>query len=359
MPRYCRVWPGVSCDANYYVTGIDLTALHLKLTKPLTLKEVAGTIKSLKKLQSLVLSDVGLAGKLDAPAGEGLAALANLQHLDLSNNLELGGNLPDWLAGLTALQTINISHTSVGGALPASYVSLQQLREFRAVSCTTISGTLPMEYALLQRLEVLEISGSGLSGPLPTEWGDSPNMRAAHSIKRASVQVASARVQQAAAQAQIRNALATGGPLQPTNAVNSHGRGSGTFAISSNTSQEAPTDLGGDSSLADYYASQLEASAAKRALASLRSTNFSSATIGMLSLQELRLPNNNLSGSLPDSFANMKQLRVFDVSQSAPQHSGGIEGRLPAKWAALQNLKVNVLAELTSCKLDAAKLAVQ
>ncbi|WIA41131.1 hypothetical protein OEZ86_004755 [Tetradesmus obliquus] len=60
----------------------------------------------------------------------------------------------------------------------------------------------------------------------------------------------------------------------------------------------------------------------------------------MLSLQELRLPNNNLSGSLPDSFANMKQLRVFDVSQSAPQHSGGIEGRLPAKWAALQNLKV-------------------
>jgi hypothetical protein len=330
-----------------------LQALQLVLTKPLTLKELAGTIKSLKKLQSLTLSGLGLTGVIDAPAGDGLAALTNLQNLDLSNNAELGGQLPDWLAGLTALQTLNISHTGIGGSLPTSYVSLQQLLEFRAVSCSNISGKLPLEYALLQRLQVLEVSNSGLSGPLPVEWGDSPNMRATHSAMLASSQALLAQVQRSAAQAQVKYTVAMNGRLQP-DVLNRFGRGSGAFHTTSDMSRTArfPEGFDNGATLEQYSAAQLEADAAKRALVSLRSINFkATTTIGMLSLQELRLPDNMLTGSFPDSFANMKQLRIVDVSQSAQQHAGGIEGRLPAKWASLQQLKVSVVPRINGASV--------
>lgn len=80
--------------------------------------------------------------------------MANLRHLDLSSNPGLVGSLPAVLAGLSFLQTLDLSGCGVSGTLPAAYAALQQLREFRAAN-SSIGGQLPGSWGLLQNLQVM------------------------------------------------------------------------------------------------------------------------------------------------------------------------------------------------------------
>jgi Leucine-rich repeat (LRR) protein len=84
---------------------------------------------------------------------ESLANLANLRNVDLSNNPLVRGTLPTLYAGLSFLQTFDVSGCSITGTLPAEYAALQQLRVFRATN-TSISGQLPDSWGLLQNLQV-------------------------------------------------------------------------------------------------------------------------------------------------------------------------------------------------------------
>jgi hypothetical protein len=150
------------------------------------LPEVVAIIKKLTKLQSLALSKVGLSGVLQDAGHPGLGDLLSLQHLDLSHNPGITGELPTSWHNFYKLQSLNISYTGVSGALPEAYASLQQLREFRAVNYTGISGLLPATWGLLN-LEVLEITNSGLTGSLPKEWADAGALRRARAAAAAGV----------------------------------------------------------------------------------------------------------------------------------------------------------------------------
>jgi hypothetical protein len=125
----------------------------------------------LTKLQSLVLSGMGLTGPLEDAHQPGLVRFLSLRHLDLGHNPGITAELPSSWYVLQDLETINISHTGIVGTLPAAYAALQQLREFRAVNCTGITGQLPATWGLLN-LEVLELTNSEINGVLPSEWAD-------------------------------------------------------------------------------------------------------------------------------------------------------------------------------------------
>lgn len=166
-------WAGISCSNKTAVTGLNLTAIDISLPgdSKLTLLALLAAIRNVTQLQSLVLSGVGIRGALETPNEPGLDTFLSLRHLDLSHNPGITAGLPSSWYVLFKLQTLDISHTGVTGPLPTAYAALQQLREFRAANCTGISGQLPAAWGLLN-LEFLEITNSGLTGGLPSAWAD-------------------------------------------------------------------------------------------------------------------------------------------------------------------------------------------
>jgi hypothetical protein len=136
------------------------------------------TIANLTKLETLVLSNLGLSGPLDDPIQPnlGLHSFRELRHLDISGNPGITGTLPRQWLGLTALQVLDISGCGVVGTLPAVYVSMQELQELRAANCTVLVGQLPPEFGLLN-LKVLHLTNTALTGTLPAEWGSPAALR--------------------------------------------------------------------------------------------------------------------------------------------------------------------------------------
>jgi Leucine-rich repeat (LRR) protein len=100
-------------------------------------------------MQILDLAGCSMSGSLPAD----LSNLANLRQLDLSNNPRVRGTLPTLFAGLSFLQSLDVSGCSISGMLPAEYAALQQLQVFRAAN-TSITGQLPDSWGLLQNLKV-------------------------------------------------------------------------------------------------------------------------------------------------------------------------------------------------------------
>jgi hypothetical protein len=198
------------------VTGLDCSAAGIRLpgSTAIPLLKLLVPLRNLTKLQSLVLSGVGIYGALEDPLQPGLADFLSLRHLDLSHNPSITAELPSSWYVLHKLQTINISHTGVTGTLPAAYAALQQLREFRAVNCTSITGQLPVTWGLLN-LQVLEVTDSGLTGNLPSEWADASALQRARTAADAAMRTNISAVdgQSNAAAAAIQPASDQPGPL--------------------------------------------------------------------------------------------------------------------------------------------------
>jgi hypothetical protein len=173
----CDGWVGIRCDnLKETVIELNLTAVARRNTSSapsVPTFNVLNALSNLSHLETLVLSNLGLSGPLDDPTQPalGLHTLRQLQHLDISGNPGITGSLPDKWFGLTALQVLDVSGTGIAGTLPSLYASMQDLQEFKAVDCPGISGQLPAEYGLLN-LKVLQLTNTALSGTLPSEWAN-------------------------------------------------------------------------------------------------------------------------------------------------------------------------------------------
>jgi hypothetical protein len=113
------------------------------------------------ELHVLVMSNVGLSGPLDSPFTDqpGLAALQQLQHLDLSCNPSINGTLPDSWQSLTKLQHLNVSfNPKVTGTLPKAWHLLTSLQHLDVSHNPRISGSLPDSWHNLTQLQHLDVS---------------------------------------------------------------------------------------------------------------------------------------------------------------------------------------------------------
>lgn len=146
-PRYCRLFNGVTCDNSSRVAQLDLTGLPIDIqASKLTLANIIKAITPLANLKVLVLPYLGISGSLSDVSQAGPDAFPSLATLDISGNPGITGPLPDELALLTNLRVLDVSGCGVSGSVPASFVALQQLREFRAVNCSGLKGPLPVEW---------------------------------------------------------------------------------------------------------------------------------------------------------------------------------------------------------------------
>ncbi|KAF8055998.1 hypothetical protein HT031_006519 [Scenedesmus sp. PABB004] len=288
---HCDGWAGVACDAtSRRVTSLDLSGLGLRLA-PLALEQVTSLAAQLPSLRSLVLAGLGLGGSLDAAAAD-LVTLAALETLNVSGNPELGGGLPADLGGAAALQVLDVSGCALGGPLPEGYVALQRLRVLRASGNVGVRGALPLAWGWLQELEELDLRGCNLAGALPAAaWA------------------------QPLASAAARAALAAAGPLMARLRVLRLGNSGLTGGLPPELSQFSGLQV------IDLARSPGLGGGLPPALAYLRG------------LQELSLAGCGLGGPLPTSWLGLVNLREgLDLSSNA------LTGTVPRMWSSLRGL---------------------
>ncbi|MEM1094914.1 MAG: T9SS type A sorting domain-containing protein [Bacteroidota bacterium] len=115
--------------------------------------------------ESLEVLDLGHnAIPADIPAE--LGKIATLRELRLDGNA-LTGNIPATLGDATALEIIDVSHNELSGLIPVQFGNLTALTVLR-LNNNGLLGPIPGTFANLKRLQILDLGHNILYDPIPT-----------------------------------------------------------------------------------------------------------------------------------------------------------------------------------------------
>lgn len=134
--------------------------------------QIPEEIGGMESLSILDLSWNSLAGGLPAALG----SLRMLEKADLSHN-ELAGPLPASMAGLGKLQYLLLQENPIGTAVPAAVVgSLRRLQVVGMSGCG-LTGPIPRgAFAALASLAALSLDRNRLDGPIPASLAALPRL---------------------------------------------------------------------------------------------------------------------------------------------------------------------------------------
>ncbi|KAH9698953.1 putative LRR receptor-like serine/threonine-protein kinase [Citrus sinensis] len=140
----------------------------LKLSSNITI--TCRVDKGTPHISGIIMESVALTGKIP----EHVAALTYLQTLDLSQNL-LTGKIPPSLGRLSSLQTLELWSNQLSGEIPRELGDLSQLGVL-SVPENGLRGTLPPELGKLSNLEELWLTSNNLRGDLPKDYENLKNL---------------------------------------------------------------------------------------------------------------------------------------------------------------------------------------
>ncbi|KAK3138226.1 hypothetical protein QOZ80_5AG0366080 [Eleusine coracana subsp. coracana] len=164
----CTNWTYVSCDAAGRVTSLALPNVTLPAGAA-----VPAAIGSLASLATLDLSNTSVGGVFPTS----LYKLTGLTHLDLSSN-SLGGELPTDIDRLGAnLTYLALDHNNFTGEIPPSVGKLRSLT-YLALNENLLTGTVPPELGALINLEALKLEVNPFGpGALPDSFKNLKKLR--------------------------------------------------------------------------------------------------------------------------------------------------------------------------------------
>ncbi|KAJ3234005.1 hypothetical protein HDU78_006083 [Chytriomyces hyalinus] len=164
-PRFCRA-------ESFASNGVRITG-------------TLAPLQTLDKLTQLEVSENHITGSIPA----GLVQLTSLQSLSLSGNL-LSGSIPTLSQSITllnlarlnltgrlpatlppALQDIDLSYSGLSGPIPTAWSPVQTLHAVYMINLP-LSGSIPTEFGLLKNLALLHLGNTGLAGGIPSELGE-------------------------------------------------------------------------------------------------------------------------------------------------------------------------------------------
>ncbi|XP_028199846.1 receptor-like protein 6 [Glycine soja] len=149
---------------NVIVNATDIRELTLDFLNMSTIEpsSLSLLVNFSSSLVSLSLGDTGLQGKL----ANNILCLPNLQKLDLSVNLDLQGELPEFNRS-TPLRYLDLSYTGFSGKLPNTINHLESLNYLSFESCD-FGGPIPVFLSNLMQLKHLDLGGNNFSGEIPS-----------------------------------------------------------------------------------------------------------------------------------------------------------------------------------------------
>ncbi|RZB61439.1 Receptor-like protein 34 [Glycine soja] len=121
------------------------------------------TLNMSSSLVTLSLVQTGLRGNLT----DGILCLPNLQHLDLSFNWDLKGQLPEMSCRTTSLDFLDLSKCCFQGSIPPSFSNLIHLT-FLDLLDNNLNGSIPPSFSNLIHLTSLYLSDNNLNGSIPS-----------------------------------------------------------------------------------------------------------------------------------------------------------------------------------------------
>ncbi|KAL9416765.1 hypothetical protein AB3S75_039870 [Citrus x aurantiifolia] len=127
--------------------------------------------KGTPHISGIIMESVALTGKIP----EHVAALTYLQTLDLSDNT-IHGSIPYQIGYLFQLITLDLSKNQLTGSIPTSLGNLRNL-EALDLGQNLLTGKIPPSLGRLSSLQLLYLWSNQLSGEIPRELGDLSQLR--------------------------------------------------------------------------------------------------------------------------------------------------------------------------------------
>ena len=150
-------WYGVATDDNGRVSELILWRRGLS-------GEIPPELGWLFNLQKLYLRSNDLSGEIPPELGR----LANLRELHISSN-HLSGTIPSELANLSKLEVLDLGLNELSGTIPPELANLTSLVKLD-LGWNELTGSFPPELVELQNLTYLDLGGTQVSGCLPISW---------------------------------------------------------------------------------------------------------------------------------------------------------------------------------------------
>ena len=178
----CDDWYGVTCDVNYRITHIGLSANGLRGSLP-------ASIGKLEKLKTLGLFANDISSSIPTKIG----SLTSLLYLRIDSN-SMTSSIPTEVGMLAALDHLGLHYNRLSGTLPSELGILSNLRvaglyvknfvgsipselglwsnvKSLTLGVNDLTGTIPSEIGLCSEVTILMLSLNSLSGDLPSELG--------------------------------------------------------------------------------------------------------------------------------------------------------------------------------------------
>ncbi|XP_031119284.1 probable leucine-rich repeat receptor-like protein kinase At5g49770 [Ipomoea triloba] len=130
-----------------------------------------GIVCSGPKVVQLTLSSMNLSGQLPGDIG----GLSELQTLDLSNNKDLTGPLPPEIGNLKKLSNLNLDACGFSGEIPDTIGSLSELK-YLSLNLNKFDGPIPPSLGKLSKLFWLDLADNKLTGSIPVSNGNTPGL---------------------------------------------------------------------------------------------------------------------------------------------------------------------------------------
>ena len=155
--HFCS-WEGVTCSHGRPARVVELSLPAMALTGALS-----PAVGNLTFLQKLDLSSNGLHGEIPGS----LRHLRHLQHLDLSDN-QLVGSIPPELGSIQSMEILGLSSNNLSGMLPLALYNLSSLKRF-GVGNNMLYGSIPADIGdKLPSMQVLFLGPNQFTGTIPS-----------------------------------------------------------------------------------------------------------------------------------------------------------------------------------------------